>query len=115
MNGLDLFSISLFGFTPSMQGQSPRLDRSRLQCLDLTTANETWIVSVKNAPREMLYFGSGRYSSREDQHFFMDEEGRIQGFLKSGSRVGEWASLWELMEKEGAAEEERILREALPS
>src|SRR5215471_5864992 len=33
MNGLWFFDINFYGFTPSMQGEFPRLDRSRFQCL----------------------------------------------------------------------------------
>jgi hypothetical protein len=48
-NGLTIFSISLFGFTPSMQEDPPRLDRRKHQCLDITMANETWIIGYKRA------------------------------------------------------------------
>jgi hypothetical protein len=108
-NGLRLFEMSLFGFTPSMQGTFPRLDRSRLQCLDLATANETWIEGIKNAPRGFLYFGAGSYSYKDDKHFFMNEAGYVRAFLKSGTQVGEWPSLWELIIREGAEEERRQL------
>jgi len=115
MNGLWLFDMNFFGFTPSMEGPFPRLDRSRIQCLDLTTANETWIIDVKNPPGSSLYFGSvpyyplkeGNYLSRENTLFFMNEAGRVRALLKGGTQVGEWPSLWDLIAQEGAAEEQR--------
>jgi hypothetical protein len=109
MNGLRLFEMRLFGFTPSMQGSFPRLDRSRLQCLDLTAANETWTIDMKNAPGGFIYFGSGFYSSKENKEFFMNEAGNIRALLKRGIELGGWPSLWALIAQEGAAEEQRVM------
>jgi hypothetical protein len=68
-----------------------------------------WIINVKNAPTGFLYFGDGFYSSNENKEYFRDEAGRTWALLKSGTRVGEWPSLWELIAKEGAAEEKRVM------
>src|SRR5262245_54290059 len=61
-----------FRLYPLHAGPIPWLDRSRLQCLDLTAANETWTVELKNAPRGFIYFGSGFCSSKENKEFFMN-------------------------------------------
>src|SRR5262249_15838320 len=42
-NGLFAFGLSLYGLTPSMQLTPPKLDRSKLQCLDLGLANRDCI------------------------------------------------------------------------
>src|SRR5436190_19614344 len=61
-NGLQLFELSFFGFSPSMQDTPPKLDRTRLQCLDLTLANESWRREMRNPPADCLYFACSPYS-----------------------------------------------------
>jgi hypothetical protein len=108
MNGCSVFSMGFFGFTPSMQEDPPHLDRRRLQCLDLTTANERWIINFKNLPRGRFYVGGRSYSHAENLGYFMLESGRMEGYLCSGERISSWESIWHLLSVDIEDEEIRI-------
>jgi hypothetical protein len=109
-NGLFAFGLSLYGLTPSLQAKLPLLDRSKLQCLDLGTANEGWIVGYQ-VDRSLLYFGGRHYSYTENSGYFMSAEGQVQAIRKNGKIVGQWASFSrflrdELREAEAMEEKE---------
>ena len=72
-------------------GKVPLLDRSKLQCLDLGTANEGWIVEYQ-VDRSLLYFGGRHYSYTENSGYFMSAEGQVQAIRKNGKILGQWAS-----------------------
>src|SRR5205807_1908966 len=55
-NGCFMFGMSLFGMTPSMLRNPPLLDRSRVQCHDLSLANRSWKIEYR-APADHFHFG----------------------------------------------------------
>ena len=55
-NGCFFYELNLFGLTPSIYGKNNLLDRSKLQCLDLGSANEYWIDEY-NVDENSFYFG----------------------------------------------------------
>jgi hypothetical protein len=107
-NGVCIFSITLFGFRPSMQEDPRSLDRSRNQCLDIGMANETWIIGYKNVSPGSVYIGGRAYTYHENSGYFMQENGAVYAMLNSGRRVGEWKSLWQLLPEEIALEEAKL-------
>jgi hypothetical protein len=111
-NGLQLFELSLFGFTPGMQQTPPKLDRTRLQSLDLTLANESWLVEVKNPPVGCIYFGCSPYNYEQNMLYFMDEAGSVRALLKDGRSLRQWPSFWQFLADQGAAEEQSLLHQA---
>ena len=103
-NGCFAYGMSLYGFTPSMQAVPALLSRSRLQCHDLTTANEVWIGGFHLAER-LFHFGSRHYSYTENVGYFMEESGSVRSLLKSGSQVQQWSSFTSFLHDELAAAE----------
>jgi hypothetical protein len=98
-NGCFAYSISFYGFTPSMEENPPTLQRRSSQCHDLTTANTMWIRSYKNVGDE-IYIGSRSFSRSENLGYFMDDNGRIIAMKKNGEQIGEWFSFCEFLEHE---------------
>ena len=98
-NGLFAFGISLFGLAPSMQLSPPRLDRSRLQCLDISLANNDWIGRYE-VDQDLFHFGSREFSYTENTGYFMTDESKIQSYRTSGELVQEWKGLSEFLEHE---------------
>ncbi len=107
-NGLTIFGIDLFGFTPSMQEDPPRLNRRKHQCLDITTANETWSIGYELAPRGSVFVGSRSYTSDQNSGYFMNENGSVCSLLKNGRLVGKWPSVWRLLSEEIEIEEAKL-------
>ena len=84
-------SAHLFGMAPSMLKQPPLLDRSKLQCLDLSLANGSGGCKYGYKGVEGgFHFGSRHYSASENAGFFLFEDARVLSLLKDGSVVGEW-------------------------
>lgn len=104
MNGCFAYGMSLYGFAPSMESEPALLDRSSLQCHDLTTANETWLAEY-NLLKPAFVFGSRHYTYTENVGFFMDEYGPIHSILKSGREIGHWRSFTDFLRDELAAAE----------
>jgi hypothetical protein len=110
-NGLFAFGLTLYGLPPSLQGNPPLLDRSKLQCLDLGAANEDWIFDYE-VDRSLLYFGGREYSYTENSGYFVSGTGsQIQAIRKNGEILGQWVSFAEflsdeLKEAEAAAKKE---------
>jgi hypothetical protein len=98
-NALFAFGLSLYGLTPSLQGNPPLLDRSRLQCLDIGLANQDWIFEYE-VDRALLYFGGKEYSFTENSGYFMSSDGQVQAIRKSGKVLGRWDSLAQFLQDE---------------
>ena len=88
-NGLFTFSLSLYGFTSSLQSATPLLDRTKLQCHDLATANHLWIAEYKIDQR-LFHFGGRSYSYEENCGYFCSPDGTILSVLEDGRVVGTW-------------------------
>lgn len=91
LNGAHLFGMGLFGIPPSMANDVPKLDRSGSAPFDVATANLYW----KNGypvPPDWFHFGSSDFSYTERVGYFFDSDGTIVSMLKSGERIGKWAT-----------------------
>jgi hypothetical protein len=89
VNGLFAFGMSLDGIPPSRLSDTHSLDRSKLQCFDLATANQNWKREYRGAP-EGFHFGGRHYSASENSGYFLTGKSRITSVLKDGRIVGEW-------------------------
>lgn len=89
VGGTFSFGISLCGVPRSMLGAVPLLDRSVLQCHDLSTAARLWADEYR-VPEGLFHFGSRHFSARENVGYFMDRVGAIRVVKRRGKVVGEW-------------------------
>jgi hypothetical protein len=99
LNGAFLFEAALFGVPRSMIQDSPRLDRSILQPLDVGEANRHWRIKYKVDP-SLFYFGSGPHSYTEQRGYFLAGDGRIDAYLPGGKRLATWPSLGQFLSAE---------------
>ena len=58
--------------------------------------------------------GGRAYAYHENSGYFMQENGAVYAILKSGRRVGEWPSLWQLLTQEIALEESKLQERTEP-
>jgi hypothetical protein len=98
-NGLFAFGLSLYGLTPSMQLTPPKLDRSKLQCLDLGLANRDWIKEF-DVDQNLFHFGSREYSHTENIGYFISDNLQVQAIRKMGGRLRHWGSIPEFLRDE---------------
>lgn len=105
VNGCFAFGFALFGMSPSMLKNPPSLDRSKLQCLDIATANEHWKHGYASA-RDGFHFGGRTYSYTEDVGYFLYGKSHIVALLKDGRRTGEWDDFTSFLDDELRAAEE---------
>ncbi len=98
-NGVFAFGFSLFGLAPSMQKKPPLLDRSKLQCLDLSLANCDWIKEY-DVDQRMFHFGGRHYSYTENIGYFMSEDSLICAFRKTGELHREWRNFSSFLSEE---------------
>lgn len=89
VNGCFAYRMSLYGFAPTMQASPPLLSRTRLQCHDLTLANEYWHIEFR-LREQLFHFGGRNYSHSENAGYFMEEGGGVRSLLKSGREVQRW-------------------------
>lgn len=104
MNGCFIHNFDLFGMPFSMLQNPPGLDRSKLQCLDIGTADQLWSAEYLGAESQ-FHFGSRAYSYSENVGYFLDKDGTIRALRKSGRTVGEWSELKSFFRDELAASE----------
>jgi hypothetical protein len=90
LNGAFCFGISLFGVPKSMISESPQLDRTVLQCLDLGTAMKHW-VNEYHVPPDFFHFGSREISATAIAGYFIDQHDRIHCATKKGKTIGQWS------------------------
>jgi hypothetical protein len=95
INGGGVCGLELYGLAPSMQGSAPRLDRTRLQPLDLTLANADWVREYAT-DRSHFHFGSREWSSNEIVGYFWSDTA-LRAVRRSGEVVGEWNDLAALL------------------
>ena len=105
-NGCFVFGLSLFGMPPSMRKNPPMLDRTRLQCLDIASANQHWKQQYATHSQH-FYFGSRYYSDCENAAYFLVGRTSIVAVLKDGNVIGEWSDLGSFLNDEIQASEKR--------
>ncbi len=107
INGCFIYDIALAGLTPSifMKGT---LDRSILQCHDLTTANINWIKEYE-VDRKCFHFGGRNYSPTENLGYFFDDD-KIMAILPNGNIINEWTNYFYFLFDEIELAEQKALK-----
>jgi hypothetical protein len=98
-NGWHFFGFSAYGMAPSMLSTPPGLDRSRVQCLDLSLANQDWKTEF-DAPADSFHFGSRSISKTEIGGFFLLPDGAVSLLRDTGLLVNSWSSILECLADE---------------
>lgn len=98
VNGCFIFDFDLFGLTPSIY-TTGLLDRSKVQCFDLGTANKNWIKEY-DIDEKLFHFGCRAYSYDENIGYFMDSSGIIKSIRKNGQTIEEWSDFSEFLTEE---------------
>jgi hypothetical protein len=106
INGCFIYDISLFGLTPSVYLKG-RLDRSKLQCHDLTTANIQWIKEFE-VDKKYFHFGGRQHSDSEELGYFFDGD-KIMAILHNGVVINEWTSYFDFLYDEIELAEQKAL------
>jgi len=107
-NGCEVFEMSLYGLTPSMQ-RTEMLDRTVIQCFDLQEANQTWWREF-TAETGLFHFGSRNTSNVGQVGYFWGEEGIRAIHRTSGRVAGKWADFSSMLNAELTAAEEWATR-----
>ena len=110
INGCFIYDLSLYGLTPSIYLEGT-LDRSQLQCHDLTTANTDWIFEYK-VDKNYFHFGSGFYTDSENIGYFFDDI-KIRSIRTNGEFVKQWADFTDFLSDE-ISTVERIMLAKIP-
>jgi len=110
INGGFIYGMSMYGLTPSLY-EKGLLNRTILECHDLTEANNDWIYEY-NVDPEFFHFAGRPYSRNENIGYFFDNE-QILCYRKSGELINKWDSLGEMLFDEIEIVEKRML-ERLP-
>lgn len=113
LNGAKCFGMILFGAAPSMLGSPPLLDRTKLQCQDLSVAATEWARGYR-APAGLFHFGYRYFSPSENVGYFLGENDRILSLKKSGNVVGEWTRFADFLSDE-LPPSEKLEEELYPS
>ena len=108
INGGFIYDISLYGLTPSIYN-SGKLNRTILQCHDLTTANINWIMGYDVDPN-LFHFGGRSYTDDENVGYFFDNQ-RILCYRKNGKLINKWDTFSEMLADEIKIVEQRMLDE----
>ena len=108
INGCFIYDLSLYGLTPSIYLEVT-LDRSELQCHDLTTANTDWIFEYKVDEND-FHFGSGTYLYDEKIGYFFDDN-KIRSISTNGKLVNEWMNFTDFLSDEISTAEKIMLAE----
>src|SRR5262249_47483095 len=103
-NGCFIFGTSFYGMAPSMLTKPPHLDRTKLQCHDIATANREWKREYTNAS-DQFHFAYRSHSDTENAGYFLVGKTTIRATLKSGEVIGEWSDLATFLKNELAASE----------
>lgn len=113
VNGGFFFGMSLSGIPGSMLGNPPLLDRSQLQCHDLSMCARSWILEY-NVPPGFFHFGGRKYSYSQNVGYFFDGDRRIVSIRGRKKVIGEWGSFSDFLRDE-LAESEKLEEELRPS
>lgn len=101
-NGCYAYGTALYGLPPSMQTETPRLNRLCVQPLDIEAANRFWILEWPSELGE-FYCGGREYSGTENSAYLGSDWG-IRAVLQDGTVVGTWVDLPSLLADELEAE-----------
>jgi hypothetical protein len=99
LNGAWVYRLCLYGIPPSMCADSPLLNRSVRQPLDIGEANISWFTRYKPAPNQ-LHFGSSPFSPDENIGYFLNSGGGIKALRVGGAVLNSWGTMREFLEDE---------------
>jgi hypothetical protein len=94
INGGFIYGISMYGLTPSAY-ETGLLNRTILQCHDLTTANNSWVREY-NVDPQLFHFGGQSYSRKENVGYFFDND-MILCYRENGELINKWTNLGEML------------------
>ena len=110
INGCFIYEISLYGLTPSIYLEGT-IDRTQLQCHDLTRANTDWIFEYK-VDESYFHFGSGTYLYDEKIGYFF-EGNKIRSITTDGKLVNKWLEFTDFLSDE-ISTAEKIMSAEIP-
>jgi hypothetical protein len=113
MNGAHCFGMSLCGLPASMRKNPPGLDRTVLQCHDLSLACKDWAKEYDYS-EGLFHFGSRHFTEDENVGYFIDEGDHILCMRKNGERFANWGNIRDFLSDELAASE-KLEEESEPS
>lgn len=99
-NGAFIFNISLYGIPQSMLSNPPILDRSTLQCHDISTANKNWTREYTNIPDDLFHFGGRDFSFDEVIGYFIDKNNEILILRKNGEQIKKYSDIYSFLNEE---------------
>ena len=108
INGCYIFDMTLYGLTPSLYNNK-LLDRTKLQCLSLDTANTSWIKEY-DIDSKYFYFGSRSYNENENIGYFIVED-KIKTILVGGKIISAYKNFKEFLMEEIKIAEDMYLKE----
>lgn len=108
INGAFIYGISLYGLTPSIF-EKGLLNRTRLQCHDLATANNRWNINYK-VDQNLFYFGGRHYSDDENVGYFW-KNNIILCYRTNGKLLKQWNTFEEMLSEEIEIAEKMMLEE----
>ena len=88
---------------------SGQLNRSSLQCHDLTTANNNWIREYDVDPN-LFHFGGRSYNDDENVGYFFDKQ-KILCCRKNGELINKWNTFSKMLSDEIKIVEQEMLDE----
>jgi hypothetical protein len=111
MNGCFIYDMALYGLTPSLYNNGI-LNRTMLECFDLTTANNNWILEY-DIPNNLFHFGGRAYSDSENIGYFIGQNQNIKAIRKNGQEIHEWVDFKTFLTDEIAVAE-KIMKSEIP-
>jgi len=108
INGGFIYGISMYGLTPSFF-ETGLLNRTILQCHNLATANNQWIVNYE-VDQDLFYFASRNYTEDENVGYFW-KDGIILCYRENGELLKQWDSLNQMLLEEIEIAEQVMLSE----
>ena len=105
-NGISLLGLDIFGIPESMLNEPPLLDRSKLQCKDISMAKD-WFNSNLDTTH-LFYFGARHWTYEQNCSYFLTNDERIESYLENGDKLYKWDDFHSFFsdEIEGAVEYE---------
>ncbi|GEO02950.1 hypothetical protein AAE02nite_06140 [Adhaeribacter aerolatus] len=109
-NGGFIYDLSLYGLPPSLYN-SGLLSRALLQCHDLTSANNSWIINYE-IEREHFHFGGRAYTFDENVGYFYRKD-EIISIRQNGETINKWYDFNGFLKDEIEKAEEMMKEEIL--
>lgn len=109
-NGGFIYDMSLYGLPPTIY-KNGLLSRSVLQCHDLTSANNNWIVEYE-IEKDCFHFGGRAYTFDENVGYFY-KNNEIICLQNSGEIIGKWKDFNDFLNDE-IGKAEKMMKDEIP-